>query len=583
MRVRSALLASLLTALAASTLSAAVPARPARAQAEQRIRFVAGPGSSLLVHGTYPRVSSTCARPVQPLLHARYPGTIEVGRDTDGKLFVIGELPFEEYLKGIAEVPRTWPMAALKAQVVAARSYALSHIDNPDATGERLGYQLCATDACQVYRGLGVSGGPYGARWKQAVERTEGEVLLYRGRPAETLYSSTSPGYTLGNDQVFGSSPLPYLRPAAEQDDAASPLSFWRVRLPYADVRTFLQQAGHWGDEAVNSVTLDGDTVVVKGGGQTEKLDTAHFRAHVNEWAHCLKPDTYPTIDTDGVRLPQAVPSTWFETSADGDAVVLDGRGWGHAVGMVQWGAYGKARRGLSYGEILEAYYGGLRPRPFVTPATIRVGIATGLTSVRISAAGDAAVVGADPIPGPWRITRGDPLHLSHGSAPPTYIEAGRLTDAPGRGRVGRSLSATVSVTELAVVHLVFRQKGDDVQITRPATHLPGTAEIEWTVPDLPNGTYELQAVFTNGIDIVRSAKREFVLTGGTPIPSPTPTTTPDSPSPPAALAADRAGSVRLLPIALALLAAIGAAVALLLLRRRRRSPATIRGDGGGL
>jgi SpoIID/LytB domain protein len=584
MRVRSALLACILTTLAAGPLIGPSSAPPARAQEHARIRFVAPPGASLLVHGTYPEASSPCASPFQPLMHARYPGTIEVGRDTDGKLFVIGELPFEEYLKGIAEVPRTWPLAALKAQVVAARSYALAHIDRPDETGERLGYQLCATDACQVYRGLGISGGPYGARWERAVEQTTGEVLLYRGRPAETLYSSTSPGYTLGNDQVFGSAPLPYLRPATEVDDGASPVSHWRVRLPHGDVRTFLQRAGHWGDQAVTSITLDGNTVVTKGGGKTEKLDTAHFRIHVNEWAACLKPDSYPTIDTDGIRLPQTIPSKWFEMSTDGDAVVLDGRGWGHAVGMVQWGAYGKAKRGQSYDQILAAYYGGLRPKPFATPDTIRVGIATGLTSVRISAAGEVTVVGGDPIRGPWRLTGGDRLHLARGGAPPRYIDAGRLTDVPDEGRAGRRLSAAVWVPQLSVVHLVFRQKGeDDIEITKPATHQAGTVEIEWTVPDVPSGTYELQAVFTNGIDIVRSGKAEFRLTGGTPIPTPTASPTPGPASPPAALAADRSGSPPYLPIALPILVLAAAALALLVLRRRRKSPATIPGDGSGM
>ena len=71
-------------------------------------------------------------------------------------------------------MPRTWPMEALKAQAVAARSYALAHMRYPDPTGEELGYQLCATDACQVYPGMGVSAGPYGDRWRSAVELPAG-------------------------------------------------------------------------------------------------------------------------------------------------------------------------------------------------------------------------------------------------------------------------------------------------------------------------------------------------------------------------------------------------------------------------
>jgi SpoIID/LytB domain protein len=581
MRVRSrpALLGAAVMIVAASA-TVVGPAAPARARAPERVRFEASPGGSLLVHGTYPHVDSPCALTTQPLLHARYTGTIEVGRDTDGKLFVIGELPFEEYLEGIAEVPRTWPLAALKAQVVAARSYALAHMAYPDATGDRLGYQLCATDACQVYRGLGVSGGPYGDRWERAVARTAGEVLLHHGRPADTLYSSTSPGYTIGNEDVFGSAPLPYLRPVTERDDGDSPVSHWRVRLPYADVRRFLQRAGHWGDESVNSVSLSGENIVVSGGGATEKLDAAHFRTHINEWAHCLDPGTYPTIDTDGTRLPQTVPSRWFDMTAEGDGVVLEGRGWGHGVGMVQWGAYGKARRGLSYEEILSFYYGGLRPQSYDGPDSIRVGIAVGLDSVKISAAGEVSVVGRDAPPGPWRVNGGRRLRVKHSSAPPKYMKSGSITRTPGRAKVGRTVTTTVSVPQLAVVQLTLGQSGEDIEVTQPATYLPGEHDLEWTVPDVPSGSYELRAVFTNGIDMARTEVRNVLITGGT---APTPSLSPSPVAPsPAALPARDSGPGPLLPVAVGI-GLVGGVALLLFLRRRRGPPATIPDDGSGL
>jgi hypothetical protein len=89
--------------------------------------------------------------------------------------------------------------------------------------------------------------------------------------------------------------------------------------------------------------------------------------------------------------------------STDGDAMVVKGRGWGHGVGMVQWGAYGKARSGLSAAQILAAYYGGYRPKPIREPGEIQVQIADGLKSLRIlpSARGasvNGEVVGMRPI-----------------------------------------------------------------------------------------------------------------------------------------------------------------------------------------
>src|SRR5207247_4231493 len=118
MRGRSLLLAFILAVLAASLVSlpppverGPIPARPASGVGG-RVSFVAGPGASILVHGTYPKVESSCVLPVQPVLHSRFRGTVEVGRDIDGTLFLIGVLPFEQYLQGIAEVPRTWPLEA---------------------------------------------------------------------------------------------------------------------------------------------------------------------------------------------------------------------------------------------------------------------------------------------------------------------------------------------------------------------------------------------------------------------------------------------------------------------------------------
>src|SRR5438093_10771684 len=118
----------------------ATGARPAAARTLPRYTFASGAGGSILVHGIYPKVPSPCRFPVQPILHARFTGAIEVGMDDQGKLFVIGIVPFEDYLKGIGEVPRLWPMEALKAQVVAARSYARARVDSPDPTGQAPAY-----------------------------------------------------------------------------------------------------------------------------------------------------------------------------------------------------------------------------------------------------------------------------------------------------------------------------------------------------------------------------------------------------------------------------------------------------------
>ena len=582
MRAHPLLVLSFALALAAgASLTAALsnvaglPGRPQPALASElpRVQFVATPGSSVLLHGTYPRFSSTCVDPIQPILHARYPGTIEIGKDTDGTLFVIGVLPFEDYLKGIAEMPRMWPLAALQAQAVAARSYALANLAYPDPTGARLGYQLCATDACQVYRGLGVSDGPYGDQWVKAVDTTASQVLLYGSRPADTVYFSTSKGTTVGNDKVFGSAPLPYLRPVKENDDGASPLSHWAVTLPFGDLARFLRAGGHWSGGAISSVSQVGTNVVVSGGGASTTLTVTDFRSSLNYWGHCLDPAAYPTFSASGIRYPQTIPSKWFSTSKVGASVVLTGRGWGHGVGMVQWGAYGKALRGVSYQDILADYYGGLRPVTYSEPSEIRIGIATGLKTITVEGTGDVTVDSPNAGAGPWLVTGGKTLRVRQGAAPPSYITSGRIVTAPTHAASGRKVTVTASVPELSVARLVLRVPGPDLEMQPGTTVQAGTVQVSGTVPDVPSGTYRIQLQLTDGVDIVRSAGRTVRVAGVSPSPSPSPSPTPPSPSP-SGVALAPTGASPALPVAISAAAIVALSLGLFILRRTRRRPA---------
>ncbi len=289
-------------------------------------------------------------------------------------------LPFERYLEGIAEEPPSWPMAALEAQAIAARSYALATTGWSGTQGQTLKTPICASSSCQVYGGIPVPASSDVGRWYRAVRRTSGEVLLYEGRPAETVYFSTSNGHTYGNEDVFGSAPLPYLRPVIERDDGASALSYWRARIPFDDLARFLGSAGDWpSGRPISQVRVDHGSIVVSGGGTARSIGDSTLRDALNTWAACLKPRRYPP---DG--LPTTVPSIWFTTAAVPGAITVTGRGWGHGVGMVQWGAYGRARRGWSASRILAFYYGGLRPHRYPEPGLIHVQVARDLTSVRL-------------------------------------------------------------------------------------------------------------------------------------------------------------------------------------------------------
>jgi stage II sporulation protein D (peptidoglycan lytic transglycosylase) len=558
----------LAVATAVITVPGAAAPKPKRHEAPGRYRFTAAPGESLLVHGTYPRTSSGCAGPEeQSVLHERYRGTVEVIRSSDGDLYLVGELSFQDYLKGIAEVPRDWPMEALMAQVVAARTYALSTLD---PGGE---YDLCATDACQVYAGMGVEAGPWGNRWVRAVDATEDEVLLHRGRPATTVYFSTSNGRTYPNELVFGGVPLPYLRGIVERDDGASPLSRWTVQIPFGDLARFLAADGRWSGRPIRKIRQEDGRIVVRGSRRrsTVVLDRAGLRDAVNDVAACLEPSRYPALEEPGYRLPQAVPSTWFRSHQEGTTLVLEGRGWGHGAGMVQWGAYGKAKRGLSYERILAAYYGGLRPQHRDVPSTIRVLLATDLTTVTVVPSGAARVGGGRRAPSPpWRLTGGRKLRLHHGPAPapilePTGFEAARRADA------GSLYRARIRLPVGSRVRLRFEDHGDVAAETPWKPFEEGMARIEAVAPPLAPGKYRVRAVATDGVDLVRTEPATVRVRGEpSPVPSASPSPSPATPRPVARPPEGSSASAPLTVVAVALGAAALLGTMLTLWRRRR-------------
>jgi stage II sporulation protein D (peptidoglycan lytic transglycosylase) len=358
-----------------------------------RISVELSGNGSFLVHAVYPKTQSNCKRAHTARFRARYPGALSVKSADDGTLSVVVTLPFEKYLEGIAEMPPSWPPAALQAQAIAARSYALAHIDWSGQQGAAVQQAICATTECQVYGGIPVPPSKDIGRWDAAVRQTEGQVLLYSGSPADTVYFSTSNGHTYGNDQVFGSAPLPYLRPVAEHDDGASPTSHWRVPIPFRNLATFLTAGGVWpSGKQISSVHSAGSSVVVTGAGTSKPIDAGTFRDTVNTWAPCLEPGRYPTG-----ALPATIPSDWYGVASGHSAAVATGRGWGHGVGMVQWGAYGKAKRGWSADRILAYYYGGLVPQGYPEPGLIHVIVATGLASLGVEAPTGGATINGQP------------------------------------------------------------------------------------------------------------------------------------------------------------------------------------------
>jgi len=353
----------------------------------------------------------------------RFLDTIELLPRRDA-VEVVNELGFDAYLYGLAEVPQSWPEAVLDAQLIAARSYAWRSVQR----GTYRDYDICATTACQVFRGAEVLLGTNGDRWRDAVDRTSGEVLVADGEPILARYFSTSGGRTYANEEVFESSGVfPYLQAIADPFDALSPLHRWEVRFTREEFDTILAEgrtlaaAVPYADvERLGAADDPKAEIRVTGQDGTQVTVRAIvLRDFVSTRAAELFPDRFPPIRADGARaLPSTIPTTRYDIEVRDDAVVFHGLGWGHGVGMGQWGAHARALAGHSAEEILAAYYGGLTPvADPALPARIRAGMGRaavgddGEVRVRLTTPTRVVTTGGTTLStslGTWRIANVD-------------------------------------------------------------------------------------------------------------------------------------------------------------------------------
>jgi stage II sporulation protein D len=152
----------------------------------------------------------------------RYRGALETVVNEGGELNIVNALSVDNYVKGVIpnESPPSWPMAELKAQAVASRSFALT------AGREGDGYDLYSDTRSQVYKGLESE---YTTS-NEAEEQTAGQVLMYEGQIAETLFSACSGGKTESIQNVFGTA-IPYLVGVPDPYDGLCPLHEWTLKM----------------------------------------------------------------------------------------------------------------------------------------------------------------------------------------------------------------------------------------------------------------------------------------------------------------------------------------------------------------
>lgn len=260
------------------------------------------------------------------------PGTVRISA-TKGKLLVVNVLGIEDYVRGVVpkEMPASWPGSALEAQAVCARTYAVYH----KLRRRDYDFDLLSTVSSQVYGGAARD-----ARADSAVARTSGRILLYKGEPALTLFHSSSGGHTEDMDRVWGSG-LPYL---TAREDPYSPPNEWKLTLRNDETARLLSACGE------NTTTLR----------RIEFLNKDPSGRY--QQVRIVRADGESVLRSDRFRGcigPGTMKSTRVTVSAKGDVVALEGTGFGHGVGLSQWGARGMASKGAKVEEILAFYYPG--------------------------------------------------------------------------------------------------------------------------------------------------------------------------------------------------------------------------------
>ncbi|HWL65319.1 MAG TPA: SpoIID/LytB domain-containing protein [Actinomycetota bacterium] len=161
-------------------------------------------------------------------------------------------LAMQKYLYGLGEVPSSWPQEALRSQAIAGRTYAYEKVLRSGQHREPCDCAVYDSTVDQAYVGdeKRTGSGSYWDDWKSAVDATKKKVILYDGNPIQALYSSSSGGHTEHNENVWGGTPLPYLRGVRDNPDAVdeNPNHTWSLEMSFKEFENKLNSAYHFGE-----------------------------------------------------------------------------------------------------------------------------------------------------------------------------------------------------------------------------------------------------------------------------------------------------------------------------------------------
>lgn len=329
-----------------------------------------------------------------------YRGTFSVALDDQGLLMLVNTVPLEEYLFGVVprEMPASWPAEALKAQAVAARTYAVYRLP----TSSSQPFDVYCNIGSQVYGGYDGED----PRSSAAVQETAGIVATYNGQPIDAFFFSSSGGYTENSEYVY-SSALPYLRGVPDYDQD-SPNNQWSVEYSLSELQDLLKSysVGQLYEIVPGTPGVSGrwSQVTLRGSSGERTISANTFRNAVGStrlkstWFTLVRNNDRMADVTQSqgyaaelsvvgaggrtaTRIPAGatvITASGTKTVSAGDyaapstvevigkrfvpaSLTFNGRGYGHGTGMSQWGARGMALQGHNYQAILTHYYTGIQ------------------------------------------------------------------------------------------------------------------------------------------------------------------------------------------------------------------------------
>ena len=281
---------------------------------------------------------------------------------TDSGLLVVNRLSMDSYLRGVVPLEignrTSAEMAAVQAQAVAARTYAYKHLNDTRP------FDMYATVQDQVYGGVDAEK----PLPDSAIIATRDVVVLFAGQPITTPYHSTCGGSTAGVSEVWYDQPdQPYLRPVSDRIPGTngyycdpSPRFSWTQSYDAAGLRVVMEKylANYTKAPKANL----GRITDVREQGRTPSGRVAALTVQTESGSYTLRGNDIRFVlrDPKGAILNSTLFSLSTATSGgEVSGLTLNGRGYGHGIGMCQWGAIGRARAGQNYRTILETYYPG--------------------------------------------------------------------------------------------------------------------------------------------------------------------------------------------------------------------------------